>query len=161
MGPQNILEIYIRFKSPSIIKYVELLTRDLFTAQFADCYFDETIFPILRGENKQPEKKISWNELSLSHFDSRTKQCKLEVRKIFHLQRLAEQLLDALSDPKGVTKSYIPAANTHIKINVLGKLTNVAHESKAHMKCDRTISFKNKITQKQKKLKMWMAKSWI
>jgi hypothetical protein len=37
LGPQRILRIYIGFHSPSIIKYLELLTVDVFTARFADC----------------------------------------------------------------------------------------------------------------------------
>ena len=77
--------IYVGYESPSIIKYLEPSTRDLFTARFADCHFDELSFPTLGGENKPSEKEISWNELSLSHFDPRTKQCELEVQKIIHL----------------------------------------------------------------------------
>ena len=53
------------------------MTGDLFTARFADCHFDESVFPILGGENKQLEKEIDWNALSLSHLDSRIKQCEL------------------------------------------------------------------------------------
>ena len=79
MGPQRRLGIYVGYESPSIIKYLEPLTGDSFTARFADCHFDESDFPILGGENKQLGKEISWNELSLSHFDPRTKQCELEV----------------------------------------------------------------------------------
>jgi len=30
-------------------------------------------------------KKIDWNELSLSHLDPRTKECELEVSRIFRL----------------------------------------------------------------------------
>ena len=55
MGPQRRLGIYIGFNSPSIIKYLELLTGDVFTARFADCQFDETIFPILGGEKEKLE----------------------------------------------------------------------------------------------------------
>jgi len=43
------------------------------------------MFPILRGERKQLEKDIDWNELSLSCFDFRTKDCELEVQRIIHL----------------------------------------------------------------------------
>jgi hypothetical protein len=50
------LRIYIGFHSPSIIKYLEPLTGDIFTAHFADCQFDETIFPILRGKKEKLEK---------------------------------------------------------------------------------------------------------
>jgi hypothetical protein len=52
MGPQRRLRIYIGFHSPSIVKYLEPLTGDIFTARFADCQFDETIFSILGGEKK-------------------------------------------------------------------------------------------------------------
>jgi hypothetical protein len=55
MGPQRRLGIYIGFHSPSIIKYLEPLTGDVFTAHFTDCQFDKTIFPILEGK-----KKKSW-----------------------------------------------------------------------------------------------------
>jgi hypothetical protein len=49
MGPQRRLRIYIDFHSPSIIKYLEPLTGDIFTARFTNCQFDEIIFPILGG----------------------------------------------------------------------------------------------------------------
>jgi hypothetical protein len=72
MGPQKRLGIYIGFESPSIIKYHELLIDDSFTTQFADCHFDETMFPALRGEITQLDKDITWNALSLLNFDPRT-----------------------------------------------------------------------------------------
>ena len=84
MGPQRRLGIYVGYESPSIIKYLEPMTGDLFTARFADCHFDESIFPALGGEKKELKREISWDELSLSHFDPRTKQTELEVQKIIH-----------------------------------------------------------------------------
>ena len=51
MGPQRRLDIYVGFDSPSIIRYLETLTGDMLTARFADCRFDETVFPNLVGEN--------------------------------------------------------------------------------------------------------------
>ena len=36
-GPQR-LEIYVGFYSPSIIRYLEPLTRDVFIARFAGCH---------------------------------------------------------------------------------------------------------------------------
>ena len=59
MGPQRRLGIYVGYESPSIIKYLEPLTGDLFTARFVDCHFDESIFQTLGRENKQLEKDIS------------------------------------------------------------------------------------------------------
>ena len=40
MGPQRKMGIYVGYDSSSIIWYLEPLTRDLFTARFADCHFD-------------------------------------------------------------------------------------------------------------------------
>ena len=40
---------------------------------FVDYYFD-TMFPSLKGEIKQLDKDITWNVLSLSNFNSHTKQ---------------------------------------------------------------------------------------
>ena len=84
--------IYVGYESPSIIKYLEPLTGDLFTARFADCHFDEMIFPTLKGENKQLEKEIIWRELSLAHYDPRTKKSELEVQKIIHLQKFSKSI---------------------------------------------------------------------
>jgi hypothetical protein len=56
MGPQRRLRIYIGFHSPSIIKYLEPLTGDIFTARFVDCQFDETIFSNLRERKRKAEK---------------------------------------------------------------------------------------------------------
>ena len=83
MGPQRSLGIYVGYESPSIIKYLEPLTGDLFTPQFANCHFNEIVFPTLRGDNKQldKDKEITWNTLSLSHFNPCIKQCELEVQK--------------------------------------------------------------------------------
>ena len=118
MGPQRRLGIYVGYESPSIIKYLEPLTGDIFTARFADCHFNESVFPTL-GEGKiKPKKEIGWNELSLSHFDPRTKQCELEVQKIIHFKNLANQLPDAFTDINRVTKSHISAVNASIRIDV-------------------------------------------
>ncbi|KAL0392725.1 UNVERIFIED_CONTAM: Retrovirus-related Pol polyprotein from transposon TNT 1-94 [Sesamum radiatum] len=150
MGPQRKLGIYVGYESPSIVKYLEPLTGDLFTARFADCHFDESVYPTLEGDTKQLEQKISWNELSLSHLDPRTIQSELEVQKIIHLQRLANQLPDAFTDPKRVTKSYVSAANAPIKIDVLVGQAKIANEPKTRLKQGRPIGSKNKNPRKRK-----------
>ncbi|KAL0399824.1 UNVERIFIED_CONTAM: Retrovirus-related Pol polyprotein from transposon TNT 1-94 [Sesamum radiatum] len=87
MGPQRRLEIYVGFESPSIIKYLEPMTGDQFTARYLDCQFDETIFPGLGGEDKEIKRKdIAWNATSMSFMDSRTNDSELEVKQIIHLQ---------------------------------------------------------------------------
>ncbi|XP_021843504.2 uncharacterized protein [Spinacia oleracea] len=150
MGPQRRLGVYVGFESPSIIKYLEPSTGGLFKARFTDCHFNELVFPTLGGENKQPEKEISWNELSLSHLDPRTKQCELEVQKIIHLQSLANQLPDAFTDPNRVTKSHIPVVNAPIKIDVPAGQYQTASESIARMKHGRPIGSKDKNPRKRK-----------
>jgi hypothetical protein len=47
MRPQRRLGIYVGFNSPSIIRYLEPLTNDIFNARFEDCHFDENPFPSL------------------------------------------------------------------------------------------------------------------
>ena len=55
MGSQRRLRIYVGFDSPSIIRYLEPLTGDVFTVRFADCHFNESVFPSLGGEKSIPE----------------------------------------------------------------------------------------------------------
>ena len=91
MGPQRRLEIYTGFDSPSIIRYLEPLTGDVFKARFEDCHFNETIFPPLKGEKSllEARREITWNVSTLSHLDPHTNQCELEVQRIIHLQGIA------------------------------------------------------------------------
>ncbi|RYE23962.1 MAG: hypothetical protein EOP45_06335 [Sphingobacteriaceae bacterium] len=111
MRPQRRLGIYVGYESPSIVRYLEPQTGDVFTARFADCHFDEENFPVLGGERKQLEREITWFVPTLLHLDPYTKDCEGEVERIVHLQSIANQLPDAFTDTKRVTKSYIPAAN--------------------------------------------------
>jgi hypothetical protein len=69
MRPQRRLGIYVGYESPSIIRYLEPLTVDVFQARFADCHFDETNFPTLGGENKPLENEITWHVPHLLHLD--------------------------------------------------------------------------------------------
>ena len=50
MGLRRILEIYVDYDSLSIIKCLEPMIRDVFTACFVYCYFNELVFPTLGGE---------------------------------------------------------------------------------------------------------------
>jgi hypothetical protein len=81
MGSQRRLGIYIGFDSPSIIRYLEPLTGDIFKARFENCHFDENIFSSLGKEKSlsKARQEITWNNSTLSNFDPRTHQCELEV----------------------------------------------------------------------------------
>ena len=54
LGPQRRLGIYVGFQSASIINYIKPLMGEVFTTQFADCHFDENIFPPLGGDKPIP-----------------------------------------------------------------------------------------------------------
>jgi len=144
MGPQRRLGIYVGYDSPSIIKYLEPSTGDLFTARFANSHFDESVFPMLGGERKKLERDIGGNELLLSHLDPRTKECELEVQRIIHLQKLANQLPDAFTNTKRITKSHIPAANAPIRIDIPVGQSNIANESQTRLKRGRPVGSKDK-----------------
>jgi hypothetical protein len=90
--------------------------------------------------------------LTLSHFDPRTNECKLEGQRIIHLQSIANQLLNAFTDNKKIVKSHIPTTNTLAKIEVLvgQSINTAANEFKARLKCERPIGAKDKIPQKRK-----------
>ena len=113
-------------------------------SQQCDCHFDESNFPTIGRENKQLNREISQNELSLSHFDPHTKQCEQEVQRIIHLQSLANNMPDAFTDLKRVTKSYIPTANAPEKINVQEGQPSTTNESKATIKRGRPLDSKDK-----------------
>jgi hypothetical protein len=125
MGPHRKLGIYVGYKSPSIIKYLEPLTGDLFTACHADCIFNEDHFPTLGGDIKYQKEcpKIDWNAHGISSSDPRTQETELQVRKIINLQHIANNLPDSFTDCKGVTKSYNPAINAPERVEVPTKTT--------------------------------------
>ena len=56
LGPQCCLGIYVGFQSASIINYIEPLTREVFTARFEYCHFDENLFSPLGGDKPIPEE---------------------------------------------------------------------------------------------------------
>ena len=106
MGPHRKLGIYVRYSSSSIIKCLEPLTWDLFTAQFADCIFNEDHFLALGGELYQKEcQEIDWNAEGILFSDPSTTKTELQVQRIIDLQNIINNLSDAFSDYKGVTKS--------------------------------------------------------
>ena len=91
--------------------------------------------------------EITWNVLMLSHLDSCTNQCELEVQRIIHLQGIANQLPDVFINNKKIVKSHILVANTLVRIEVLvGQSVNIAtNKSKPHLKRGRLVGVKDKI----------------
>ncbi|KAJ0557827.1 putative RNA-directed DNA polymerase [Helianthus annuus] len=86
MGPQRRLGIYIGFNSPTIIKYLEPMTGDMFTARYADCHFDETIFPVLGGDKDKERlvtQEITWNASSLSNLDPEVVNVNMKSKRLY------------------------------------------------------------------------------
>ncbi|KAL2245081.1 UNVERIFIED_CONTAM: Retrovirus-related Pol polyprotein from transposon TNT 1-94 [Sesamum indicum] len=153
MGPQRRLGIYVGFESPSIIKYLEPMTGDQFTARYLDCQLNETVFPALGGVDKEIKRKdIAWNATSTSFMDPRTNDSELEVQRIIHLQSVANRLPEALIDTKKVTKSYIPAENVPARLEVPEAILNKsnAFESQIRRKRGRPLGSKDANPRKRK-----------
>ncbi|XP_070035716.1 uncharacterized protein [Nicotiana tomentosiformis] len=150
MGPKRRLRIYVGYESPSIIKYLEPMTGDLFMARFSDCHFDESVYPTLGGENKQLRIEIDWNSLSLSHLDPRTTQYEQEVQKIIYLQNITNQLPNAFTDLPRVTKSHIPTLNAPTLVDIPAGQSLKVNESEPRLKRDRPIGSKNKNPRRRK-----------
>ena len=74
MGPHRKLGIYVGYQSLSIIKYLEPLIGDLFTARYADCIFNEDHFPTLGGDFKYQNecRETIWNVQGIPPLDPRT-----------------------------------------------------------------------------------------
>ena len=125
MGPHKKLRIYVGYSSPSIIKYLEPLTGDLFIARFINCIFNEDHFLALGGELYQKEcQKIDWNIEDISFSDPHTTETELQVQRIIDLQNIANNLRDIFSNYKGVTKSLHPARNVLERVEVPNKTTH-------------------------------------
>ncbi|KAL0397044.1 UNVERIFIED_CONTAM: hypothetical protein Scaly_0152800 [Sesamum calycinum] len=153
MGPQRRLGIYVGFESPSIIKYLEPMTGDQFTARYLDCQFNETIFPVLGGEDKEIKRNdIAWNATSMSFLDPRTNDSELEVQRIIHLQNVANRLPDAFIDTKKVTKSHILAENVPARLEVpeVTLTQTKASESQIRRKRGRPLGSKDANPRKRK-----------
>ena len=134
---------------------------DLFTVRFSDCQFDETIFPPLEGdkiiheerivpiEQPVPEewRELTWNTSTLSHLDQRTSQCKNEVQRITHLQKIVNRLPKAFNDAANVMKSHVPPLNAPSRINVpVGRNQNIgAKESTIRRNRGRLIGSKSQL----------------
>jgi len=87
MDPHRKLGIYVGYQSPSIIKYLEPLTGDLFIAWYANCIFNEDYFPALGGDSKYQNEcqEINWNVQGIPASDPRTLETEFQVQKIIDL----------------------------------------------------------------------------
>ena len=57
MGPLCKSGIYVGYETPSIIRFLDPATGHCHMARFADCSFDEDLFPTLGGDNQPLDDK--------------------------------------------------------------------------------------------------------
>ena len=67
--------------------------------------------------------------MGIHSIDPRTRDAELEVQRIIHLQQLANNLPDAFTNIRGVSKSHIPAANAPERVEIPMEVTNSTHAS--------------------------------
>jgi hypothetical protein len=77
----------VGFYFPSIIKYMEPFTGDLFIARYVDYIFNKDHFPILREDYKYHSEcqEINWDEKSILSSDPCIKEIELQVQNIINL----------------------------------------------------------------------------
>jgi hypothetical protein len=82
--PNRKLGINVGYHSLPIIKYLEPLTRDLFTVWYTDCIFNEDHFTALGGDYKYHSdcQEINWDDRFIISSDPHRKETKLKVQNI-------------------------------------------------------------------------------
>ena len=80
--------------------------------------------------------------IGFAHLDPQTNQYERKVQKIIHVQKSVNQLLDAFTNAKKVTK-----VNTPTQIDVpIGRLSNIkVHKSKSCLKRGKLVDSKDVI----------------
>ena len=115
MSPQRREDIYIACETPSIIRYLDLPTGNLLQGRFVDCFFDAEKFLCLVGQLNL-YRDLNLNTISTPNMfpDPRTQECERGIKRILHLNQLADGLPDLFNNTTNVTKSHIHAANASV-----------------------------------------------
>jgi hypothetical protein len=95
--------------------------------------------------NNKECREIEWSASSIQSLDPRTRETELEVQQIIHLQNLANNLRDAFTNLRGVSKSHIPTTNASERVEILVQgmdSTRTPHPRKRGRKPDDSVSAK-------------------
>nr|CAE05047.2 OSJNBa0049H08.8 [Oryza sativa Japonica Group] len=112
----------------SLIKRIKLIARPLLmNCKLPSSYWGHAVLHAADLVQLRPTAyhETSPMQLGILASDPRTTETELQVQKIIHLQRLANNLLDAFTNYKGVTKSFIPALNAPERVEVPNKTTQL------------------------------------
>lgn len=97
IGPHRQEGLYVGLDLPSIIRYLDPTTGDLFQARFTNCKFLEHVFPTLPSSSTQPPLNFCALETLTINRDPPTSLPNTEVSKLVHLKSLAENTPDGFS----------------------------------------------------------------
>jgi hypothetical protein len=100
--------VYIGFDSPSIIRYLDPLTRTLYKARFANCRFIETTFPPISTPIPHPNLTFGAPETLTMNPDPPTSLGNTEVHKLLNLRALAESTPDGFSTQPRIIRNPLP-----------------------------------------------------
>jgi hypothetical protein len=120
---------------------LEPKTSDLFTARYSDSIFDEDWFLTLGGGlylKTKECREIEWNASGIHSLEPRTKDTELEVQRIISLQQLANNLPDAFTNIRGVSKLHIPMTNAPERMEIPMEQINSSQSPQSKEKGERT-----------------------
>ena len=117
MQPHRIKGIYLRFDSPSVIRYKLPHKDDILKAQFRNCKFIETSVPgaMSRFQSKR-SKPLNFKDQETVTLipDPRTALTDVEVRKLLDLQALADKIPGGFQSGPGIVHSPVPGAGNPV-----------------------------------------------
>lgn len=120
--PKRQLGIYIGFESPSILRYLDPITGDSFVAHISMCKFNENLFPRLSTEEQTAQEcgfKFDQPDTVTLHKDPYNGQGEKEVRRILHLQGIANNAPHVFAPTERITRSDInQAANYPARVQI-------------------------------------------
>ena len=106
--PQRHEGICVGYDLPSIIRYLESATRNLFKARFANCKFLEHIFPTIPSTKTSQTLDFGALETLTMNPNPPTSLTNTETSKLINLKALAEHVPDGFSTEERIIRSAIP-----------------------------------------------------
>lgn len=116
--------VYVGFDSPSIIRYLEIRTGVVHKSRFENCRFIETVFLKLPHHDQSPPLAFRATESFTMNPDPRTVLAETDVKKLLHLQTLANQISDSFDSGTRISRSPVPGFGNP-KIPLVQDTTNI------------------------------------
>ena len=135
--PHRQRAIYLGFDSPSVIRYKLIGSDDIYKARFQNCKFIETKFPSSKAKVDHSKLIFKSEETLTLNPDPRTALADAEVRKLIHLQALAEKIPDGFHSGPRIIRSPVPGSgNPAIQKPVKKRKPNPPQKASTSMHAD-------------------------